>query len=93
MPTSIFVAPRFDAGPIVFTSQEFFMRLADLHRAVARATGESVSQIKRHGFQPVDFTCDMEGDDTPNGPNMLDCDDIPSDQRNHAARLDDLVSA
>lgn len=26
----------------------------DLHRAVARATGETVSEISRRGFQPVD---------------------------------------
>ena len=55
------------------------MRQADLDRAVARATGESVSTIKRLGFLldeplPGPEDVDIEGF----GPYVLDWDEVES---------------
>jgi hypothetical protein len=53
------------------------MRQADLDRAVARATGESVSTIKRLGFlldEPLPETEDAEAEEF--GPHVLDWDEV-----------------
>jgi hypothetical protein len=53
------------------------MRQADLDRAVARATGESVSTIKRLGFlldEPLPETVDADADVF--GPYVLDWDEV-----------------
>ena len=53
------------------------MRQADLDRAVARATGESVSTIKRLGFlldEPLPETKDADAEEF--GPCVLDWDEI-----------------
>jgi hypothetical protein len=55
--------------------KDYFMTRSRLERAVARATGESLSTIKRLGFsvvepQPDDF------DDQPAVPSVVDWDDL-----------------
>ncbi len=35
------------------------MTQADLNRAVAEATGETISEIKHRGFQPLDLDPDL----------------------------------
>ena len=53
------------------------MKQADLNRAVARATGETVSTIKRLGFllaDPADEVVDAEAAEY--GPRVIDWDDL-----------------
>ena len=53
------------------------MNQAELNRAVARATGESVSTIRRLGFGPTGPEFET-GDDTStlNGPSVIDWDEL-----------------
>ena len=52
------------------------MRQADLDRAVARATGETVSTIKRLGFLLADSS-DVPDPDSDNlGPYVIDWDEL-----------------
>ncbi|MCG8584118.1 MAG: hypothetical protein MI757_05345 [Pirellulales bacterium] len=55
------------------------MRQADLNRAVARATGESVATIKRLGFLLADPVVDLdESDIDALGPTVIDWDALQS---------------
>ncbi len=58
------------------------MKQSELDRAVAHATGETVSTIKQLGFllaDPIDVD-DLEADEL--GPSIIDWDDLEA-QRNH----------
>jgi len=58
------------------------MKQSELDRAVAHATGETVSTIKQLGFllaDPIDID-DLEADEV--GPSVIDWDDLEA-QRNH----------
>jgi len=59
------------------------MKQSDLDRAVARATGETISTIRQMGFLLVDpaDTLDLEADE--DGPNVIDWDELEA-QRNEA---------
>ena len=50
------------------------MKQADLDRAVARATGETVSTIKQLGFLLADPTEILDPDSDQTGPNVIDWD-------------------
>ena len=53
------------------------MNHADLNRAVARATGESVSTIRRMGFGPTGPEFDIDDDvSTQHGPSVIDWDEL-----------------
>lgn len=53
------------------------MTQTEVNRAVARATGESVTTIKRLGFLIADPNIDVEdGDDEDLGPYVLDWDEL-----------------
>ena len=59
------------------------MKQADLDRAVARATGETVSTIKRLGFllaEPDDY---LDPDSDEHGPYVIDWDQLEA-QRHEA---------
>jgi len=51
------------------------MRHADLNRAVAQATGESVTTIKRLGFLLAEPDESLDPVDTTLGPQVIDWDD------------------
>ena len=57
------------------------MKQADLDRAVARATGETVSTIKRLGFllAEPDDCLDPESDE--HGPYVIDWDELEAQSR------------
>ena len=59
------------------------MKQADLDRAVARATGETVSTIKQLGFLLADPTEVLDLDSDQTGPNVVDWDALEL-QRNEA---------
>jgi len=59
------------------------MKQADLDRAVARATGETVSTIKQLGFLLADPTDVLDLDSDQTGPNVIDWDALEL-QRNEA---------
>ena len=50
------------------------MHQNDLNRAVARATGESVSTVKRLGFLLAEPANDLEADSSQLGPHVIDWD-------------------
>lgn len=52
------------------------MNQADLNRAVARATGESVSTIKRLGFLLADSTDPLDPESDDHGPHVIDWDEL-----------------
>ena len=55
------------------------MKQAEIDRAVARATGESVSTIKRLGFLLDGPLPESEDDDAEGcGPHVLDWDEVES---------------
>ena len=51
------------------------MKQADLDRAVARATGETVSTIKRLGFLLAEPVNSLDPDAEENGPYVIDWDE------------------
>ncbi|REJ88276.1 MAG: hypothetical protein DWQ35_20060 [Planctomycetota bacterium] len=57
------------------------MRQAELNRAVARATGETVSTIKRLGFLLADPVESCDPDSEEYGPHVIDWDELDA-QRN-----------
>ena len=59
------------------------MKQADLDRAVARATGETVTTIKQLGFLLADPTDILDLDSDQTGPNVVDWDALEL-QRNEA---------
>lgn len=53
------------------------MKPADLQRAVARATGETLREIRRRGFglaDPAEVDFDLEPNDPP--PQIVDWDEL-----------------
>lgn len=52
------------------------MRQSDLNRAVSRATGETVSTIKRLGFLIADPELDLDPHDEDLGPYVIDWDEL-----------------
>lgn len=61
------------------------MRQADLDRAVARATGETVSTIKRLGFLLADSS-DVSDPDSDNlGPYVIDWDELETQRYQQTA--------
>ena len=53
------------------------MNTAELHRAVARAIGEPLSEIRRRGFglaDPAELDCDRDAYDRP--PTIVDWDQL-----------------
>jgi hypothetical protein len=60
------------------------MKQADLDRAVARATGETVTTIKELGFLLADPTDVLDLDSDQTGPNVVDWDALEL-HRNEAA--------
>ena len=52
------------------------MKQADLDRAVARATGETVSTIKRLGFLLADPADCLDPDSEQLGPHVIDWDEL-----------------
>ena len=60
------------------------MRQADLDRAVARVTGETVSTIRRLGFLLVDPADSLDPDSAENGPHVIDWDLLQA-QRNEGS--------
>ncbi len=53
------------------------MQQNELNRAVARATGETVSLVKRIGFLVDDpDTQHLDPDDEAQGPHVIDWDDL-----------------
>ena len=58
------------------------MKQADLDRAVARATGETVSTIKRLGFLLADPADNLDPDSDEHGPYVIDWDELESQRHN-----------
>ncbi|TWT38937.1 hypothetical protein [Blastopirellula retiformator] len=52
------------------------MHQSDLNRAVSRATGETVSTIKRLGFLIADPDLALDPHDEDLGPYMIDWDEL-----------------
>ena len=52
------------------------MKQADLDRAVARVTGETVSTIKKLGFLLVDPADSCDPDSDENSPHVIDWDEL-----------------
>ena len=64
------------------------MNQSELNRAVARATGETVSTIKRLGFLLADVDSQAEADESDEvGPHILDWDEIEINRRNHSQEI------
>lgn len=61
------------------------MKQADLNRAVARATGETVSTVKRLGFLLADADYDPAAIDPADDPYVIDWDELHA-QRNEGVR-------
>lgn len=57
------------------------MRQADLNRAVARATGETLETVKRLGFLLADPNDTLDPDSSDLGPCVLDWDELEAQQR------------
>ena len=60
------------------------MKQTDLDRAVARATGETVSTIKRLGFLLADPTDSLDPDSDEGAPDVIDWDELQA-QRNEGS--------
>ncbi|QDT66723.1 hypothetical protein [Calycomorphotria hydatis] len=59
------------------------MKQNDLNRSVARATGESVTTVKRLGFLLAEPDEVLDPDDEALGPQVIDWDEFPSAQIHH----------
>ena len=57
------------------------MKQADLDRAVARATGETVTTIKRLGFLLADPSDDLDPDADEHGPYVIDWDALAAQRK------------
>ena len=62
------------------------MRQADLDRAVARATGETVSTIKRLGFLLADPDASLDPDSDEHGPDVIDWDELEAQRHETGTR-------
>ena len=62
------------------------MKQADLDRAVARATGETVSTIKRLGFLLADPTEMLDPDSDDAGPYVIDWDEVEAQRDKGSTR-------
>lgn len=68
------------------------MQQSELNRQVARATGETVSTIKRIGFLIADPSEPIGDPDSPDlGGRVLDWDEIEQSQFENAEPIDDLA--
>lgn len=56
------------------------MKQQDLNQSVARATGDSISTIKRLGFLLAAPTDSLEPDDEHNGPFVIDWDELAAER-------------
>ncbi|PQO46062.1 hypothetical protein [Blastopirellula marina] len=52
------------------------MQASDFYRAVAKATGESVSTVRQLGFSLVEEPSDDLDDEVGFGPNVIDWDEV-----------------
>ena len=52
------------------------MQASEFYRAVAEATGESVSTIRQLGFSLVEEPSDDQDDEVCFGPNVIDWDEV-----------------
>ena len=67
------------------------MNQNELNRAVARATGETVSAVKRIGFMIMDPAQPVEDPTDPvHGGRAIDWDDFERFQQQHAEAKDEL---
>lgn len=57
------------------------MKQADLDRAVARATGETVSTIKRLGFLLAEPDDCLDPDSDEHGPYVIDWDEVEAQRQ------------
>lgn len=62
------------------------MKQAELDRAVARATGETVSTIKRLGFLLADPTNNSDLDADEPGPYVIDWDELAARRDRESTR-------
>lgn len=56
------------------------MRIRDIHRAVAAATGESLADIERLGFQLESPTLAVDRLEEVDSPQLIDWDQVESDR-------------
>lgn len=61
------------------------MHQSDLNRAVAEATGETVTTIKRLGFLLADPDLELDPHDEDLGPYVIDWDELESAPEGEAA--------
>lgn len=64
------------------------MQQSELNRAVARATGESVSTIKRLGFLLADPSESLDPESDDHGPHVIDWDELEAQR--HACPQNEL---
>ena len=62
------------------------MKQADLDRAVARATGETVSTIKRLGFLLADPDDCLDLESEEHGPYVIDWDELETQRHEEVTR-------
>ena len=62
------------------------MKQADLDRAVARATGETVSTIKRLGFLLAEPAGSLDPDADDDGPHVIDWDELETQHNEGSTR-------
>ena len=68
------------------------MRQSELNRQVAKATGETVSTIKRLGFLIADPSEPIDEADSPDlGGRVIDWDEVEWSRSEHAQPFDDLA--
>jgi hypothetical protein len=82
-----FAARRWAADPSLFDLVEKLMTKRDVHRAVARVTGESLHTIHQFGFSLV-LADDAPGDAdyVEASPQIVDWDQLEADRRMLALR-------
>lgn len=68
------------------------MHQPDLNRAVARATGETVSMIKRLGFLLAETDEWVDPDDERHGPYVIDWDELET-FRHTRSQVDEPIAA
>jgi len=62
------------------------MKQADLNRAVARATGETVSTIKRLGFLLAESGDSLDPESDEHGPYVIDWDELEAQRHETGTR-------
>jgi len=61
------------------------MKQADLDRAVAQVTGDTISTIKRLGFLLDDPLASLEPDSDEHGPYVIDWDELQAERHERQA--------